>query len=316
MGTATVAICTHDRAPLLRGALRALSEMRPPERIDWELVVVLNHCRDGSEAVIEEFAGLLPVSSVAEARLGLSFARNRAIDVAEGDVLIWIDDDVRVGPGWLCAYQDAFARWPRASLFGGPIRPSLERPTPAWLRAALPVVASAFAERSLGEAQDPEIVLGGALPFGANLAVRTEAQRRHRFNPDLGRFGGGWIRSGEEIAVISSILSDGGEGRWVSAAGVDHVITPERQTLGYLRAYFEGVGRGLGRRRRAERAGSRAARLAQRWRLLAAELRLLTSYALFPPERWVRDLRAAAIARGRWMGMNDRLGGDSEPLDE
>jgi glycosyltransferase involved in cell wall biosynthesis len=110
--------------------------MNVPRRIDWEVVVVDNGSTDDTPGVLKSFAGRLPLRNVVETRRGHSPARNRAVDTANGDYLLWTDDDVIVEPGWLAAYADAFARWPQAAVFGGPIRARFDPPPPKWLLRA------------------------------------------------------------------------------------------------------------------------------------------------------------------------------------
>ena len=120
----TVAICTLNRAELLRRTLDWPAVMRLPDDADWEVVVVSNNnCIDHTDAVIKAFADRLPIRREFEPERGLSHARNRAVDAAKGDYIVWTDDDVVVAPGWLAAYIEAFRRWPEAAVFGGPIIP-------------------------------------------------------------------------------------------------------------------------------------------------------------------------------------------------
>jgi len=55
---------------------------------------------------------------------GFARARNRAVDFAEGDYVVWTDDDVVVDRGWLAAYVEAFRRRPEA-VFSAPRRAAL-----------------------------------------------------------------------------------------------------------------------------------------------------------------------------------------------
>ncbi len=73
-------------------------------------MIILNDCTDQSEFVVNQFRCRLPIVSEIEPQPGLSRARNTAIEVASGNVMIWIDDDVQVEPDWLRAYEAAFMR--------------------------------------------------------------------------------------------------------------------------------------------------------------------------------------------------------------
>lgn len=99
----TVAICTLNRAELLRRTLDLLAAMRLPDHLDWEVLVVDNGCADHTDAVIEAFAGRLPIRREFEPRRGHTPARNHAVDAAKGEYIVWTDDDVVVDPGWLAA---------------------------------------------------------------------------------------------------------------------------------------------------------------------------------------------------------------------
>jgi glycosyltransferase involved in cell wall biosynthesis len=201
----------------------------------WEVLVVENACTDETVSVVEAHASELPVRLTSEPKLGLSHARNAAVREARGEYIIWIDDDVLVNPGWLEAYCAVFAKDDGTAFFGGPIRAWFPNPPPRWLTEALPSVENAFSLIDYGP--DTLWFDRGRLPFGANFAVRTDVQRDHAYSPQLGRRGRG-MRSGEETAVLLSILAHGGRGVWVPGAVLGHYLSPERQRVGYLRRYY------------------------------------------------------------------------------
>src|SRR5437773_636743 len=92
----TIAICTFNRAESLRRTLRSLAALRVPDYVDWEIVVVNNNCTDHTEDVIAAFSDRLPIRRELELQSGLSWARNRAVHTAQGNYIVWIDDDVVV----------------------------------------------------------------------------------------------------------------------------------------------------------------------------------------------------------------------------
>jgi len=295
----TVAICTLDRAASLRRTLESLAAMEVPGGLDWELVVVNNGSADDTDAVIRSFGGRLPVRCEIEPRRGHSPARNRAVDAARGDYIVWTDDDVVVGPGWLAAYAEAIRRWPDAAVFGGPIRPRFEPPTPPWLIEGREHIGTAFAERDLGAAVQPLSVEGNRVPFGPNFAVRAREQRAFRFDHGLGH-AAGRERYGEETDVIERILAAGGTGYWLPDAQVEHCIGRQRQTIGYLLRYFAGQGETRAFLRAGEE-GAPALFGVPRWRLRILAERWL-SYrlhrAVSPAAIWKPHLVEYAIACG------------------
>lgn len=295
----TIAIPTHDRADALDAALASLAAAMPPLGLAVEVVVVLNACRDRSAQVAARHAAQLPLAVVEEPRIGLSHARNAAVTAARGRFVAWLDDDVRVAPEWLRAYDAAIHAHPDADLFGGPIEPLFLGDPPPWFRRTWRRFDNVFATRS-PQADGP--ITATYVPFGANFVLRTELQRAHRFDPVLGRQPGLLLRGGEETALISALLRRGAKGRWVKDAAVRHVVPPERQSRTHLARYYAGQGFEKSLRETPDRAA---------WvRRQAADARVFARLALrfgwlslrSEPEAWVPTLIEASRAFGRLAG--------------
>jgi glycosyltransferase involved in cell wall biosynthesis len=298
--TISVVICTRNRRRLLQNTLKSLCGAEPPKHMKWELIIVLNDCTDDSQGVVAQFKDRLPIVCATESRPGLSYARNRAIELLLGKLVIWTDDDVRVSCEWLRGYEEAFLRWPEASIFGGPIQPEFENQAPEWLVNNWELCGSAFAARSVPEDQAP--ISLDYLPYGANFAIRTSVQREFLFDVRLGRRPNiSWFGE-EELEVLRAILATGRTGRWVPSAMVYHVMPQERQTIAYLRAYYESCGRVSGLRSRdLEPAFSAATCLRDLWRALRSQARFRALSAA-RPAKWLECLKDAAFARGWLLG--------------
>ena len=232
----SVAVCTWNRAALLEGTLTTMCALDVPEGLEWEVVVVDNGSTDATPEVVERLGERLPVRRVLEPEPGHSNARNRAVHEARGAYIVWTDDDVLVHPGWLAAYARAFSDFPDVAFFGGAVLPHFTEEPPAWVRAAWPRIEALFAVRS-PPASGAEVERT-YLPFGANFAVRTDVQRRHPYNPELGRTRGG-LDGLDELAVMVGMLEDGDVGRWVPDAVLEHVITPDRFDARHLGGLIE-----------------------------------------------------------------------------
>jgi len=111
----SVAICTYNRADLLDQTLTRMHQLVTPEGVDWELLIVDNNCSDHTAEVVAKHLPALPIHALSETTQGLSHARNRAIDEASGELLIWTDDDVLIAPDWLSAYAAATSAYPDAA---------------------------------------------------------------------------------------------------------------------------------------------------------------------------------------------------------
>jgi glucosyl-dolichyl phosphate glucuronosyltransferase len=234
----TVIICTRNRAVQLASVLDSACKLIIPMDLRWEFIVVDNGSSDNTADVVAKYADRLPIRCVREDEAGLSNARNRGVVEAKGDYICWTDDDLVIDPEWLSAYAKAFKAHPEAAVFGGKIIPFLEPPTPVWLEKAKYEwpFNSLLAYRDLGGDVVPLKHVGNKLPYGANFAIRTLEQKRHRFNPELG-VSPMHKRVGEESDVIYRIFKEGGNGWWVPDSKVTHIIPPKRQTLKYLYEY-------------------------------------------------------------------------------
>lgn len=232
----TVAICTFNRARSLCRTLCSIYGMTIPDDLEWELVVVDNNSTDETDQVLRSLAYSLPLGWAFEPKGGLSHARNRAIEVARGDYIIWTDDDVIVDRDWLAAYARAFRRWPGAAVFGGFIRPRYEKSVPSWIIENEALLSGPMVIRDLGDKPVALSVEKRLFPYGANFAVRTKEQRMFRYNPALG-VGPNQSRLGEEVDVVERILRSGATGYWIPDARVEHCIGRDRQTTGFVARY-------------------------------------------------------------------------------
>jgi len=226
----TVAICTWNRADLLHQTLAEMHKLHIPVGVEWELLVVNNNCTDDTDRVIQSHAGHLPVRRLFESTQGLSNARNCAVAAANGELLIWTDDDVLVDPRWLQEYVEAAKRWPLAAAFGGKVLPWFETDPPRWLAENLSLIGSYFALRDLGDA---EATLDGAMPYGANMAFRTRVLKEYPFDTTLGRVGDTLI-GGDDVKVLQAIHAAGYQVVWVPGAVVRHFLPRSRMTLQYI----------------------------------------------------------------------------------
>ncbi|MGQ0612897.1 MAG: glycosyltransferase [Planctomycetaceae bacterium] len=292
----TVAICSRNRASDLARTLEGIRSLRLPAGLPWELLVVDNGSRDGTDALLRR-PWTLPLRPLHEPEPGISRARNRALAEAAAPLIVWTDDDVEVEAGWLEAYLGAAARHPDAAFFGGPIHPLYEAPPPTWLVRGFPAVRTAFAFVDAGP--EERALRAGEVVFGASMAFRTPLLRQYRFDSGLGASGSQRLL-GEETQVMRRMQGDGLRGVWVPDAKVGHRIPPQRLTLAYLAEYYVALGKSLVREGPLP-PRPRAAALHSLWRAWVETWprHLLQRAARRPPEAWLRTFRRMHFLRGR-----------------
>ena len=108
----SVIVCTYNGSRTLRECLSELKKLRYP---DYEVIVVDDGSRDQSPVIARE-AGVRLIST--ENR-GLSSARNTGMEAANGEIVVYIDDDAYPDPDWL-TYLAATFRSTQHAAVGGP----------------------------------------------------------------------------------------------------------------------------------------------------------------------------------------------------
>ena len=110
----TVAIPTYNGAARLPLVLAALAAQRGTESLTWEIWVIDNNSRDTTAQVVQDYQAQWPCSYPLhyghEARQGLAYARQRAIELAAGCYVAFLDDDNLPAPDSAAAFAAA-TRW-------------------------------------------------------------------------------------------------------------------------------------------------------------------------------------------------------------
>jgi len=239
----SICICTYNRSESLWRTLDSLAKQDDIDSGALEVLIVDNNCTDGTANVVEAFREKLPIRRVTEHRQGLSHARNRAVADFRGEVLLFTDDDIRFGPGWLTAYRDAIRRFPDTDYFGGRILPDWGQRKPRWIGdEPLPLIDGVLGwfdhgaeTRLVWPTEEP--------PFGASFAVRRRLfEKTGLFRIDLGT-GGMGLGRGEETEFLMRARKIGAQGVYVGEALCFHAYDRARFTFAALWRYGIACGR-------------------------------------------------------------------------
>jgi glycosyltransferase involved in cell wall biosynthesis len=232
----SVIVCSHNRRASLQRCLEHVA-VQLGAFDDVELVVVDNASTDGTAEMLRGWRGRVDqFRSAHEPSVGISRARNRALGIAAGEVLVFVDDDAIVADGWLRAMLEACEQGPAAAIAG---RVELAWPgqPPRWL---VPELERLFSGLDLGD--EPRVLEAGEWPFAVNMSVRRDvALSLGGFDTRLGRVGRTLI-SNEEIDFCARLRRHGWTIGYEPRAVVTHVVPSERVSPSFVlrRAFAQG----------------------------------------------------------------------------
>ncbi|MCB0335128.1 MAG: glycosyltransferase [Bdellovibrionales bacterium] len=223
-----IALCTIRGGILLDKALASLLEQSIPANI-----ILVDNSIDGSAFD----RARLPTSnrqivSAHEPAPGLSFARNKALELSKAEYIAFIDDDAEAEPDWLEQILVAFDQFgPQACAVGGPVFPRFEGKRPAWLGDEVLRMASC-----IDWGGELRVTKQNEYLVGCNLCYRTEALRRiGGFATKLGRVGQNALMGNEELDVIAKLIHSDMFTVYQPSAKVSHFVPQERLVKSWYR---------------------------------------------------------------------------------
>jgi glycosyltransferase involved in cell wall biosynthesis len=234
-------VATYNRAEQLLTTLNSVAMQKcAPQR--WECIIVDNNSADDTRARVERFISDHPTLNFRyhfEPQQGLSHARNAGINIAQGDIIAFVDDDERIADGFFNAYLELFAEKGDAMAAGGRVIAEYPSGRPTWM--------SRYTERPIANPIDfgPNVIPypRKGIPAGGNMAFRSVVFRRVGiFDTTLGRKGKSLI-GGEESDLFERIKAGGYACYYVPRAVMYHIIPAEKLTLSYFRRLSYNTGR-------------------------------------------------------------------------
>lgn len=230
----SVVICTYNRPDLVRQVLGTIAEQDAP-RDAYEVLVVDNASPRDIAGVVAEFEGRIPgLRCIREDRVGLSHARNRGCEEAQGEYVGYVDDDCRLPPEWVSVAL-RIAREVHPVMFGGPYRAFYMTPRPKWFR-------DEYGSTDYGGAAGPSLSVSLS---GGNMVIEKAAlEAVGGFDPALG-MAGTTMAYGEETALQIRLREGYGPESVYYDPGlyVYHLVRPEKMSVWWIvrRRYLGGL---------------------------------------------------------------------------
>jgi len=176
----SVVIATYERPASLERLLRQLGA-QTLARDEFEVVVVDDGSTEAVASRVQRLALPYALTVLTQENGGAASARRRGIQAARADIVIVVDDDMQVGPGFVAAHLDAHPAGSRRAVLG-------------WVRLD-PAVAMPLFERQHARALEclaDDVMAGRWTLEGSNLYTGNVSFRREDylavggFDPSLG----------------------------------------------------------------------------------------------------------------------------------
>ena len=237
----SIIICTYNREKYIYNVLQSIAQNDFPTDL-YEIVLINNNSTDQTEEKCKLFQQDYPqvcFRYFIETEQGLSHARNRGIKEAEGDLLIYVDDDALVNKEYLSAYHELFLQEKNLFAAGGPIIPMYETEQPKWMSFFTKEMITGYLYQGnkIGSFKR-------RYPGGGNAAYRKEVfEKTGLFNVDLGRKGDNLVGS-EEKDIFDKMTALNMQILYHPNAILYHIIPESKLTNAYFNRLTLSIGQG------------------------------------------------------------------------
>jgi glycosyltransferase involved in cell wall biosynthesis len=167
----SVVVPTYNRRERLHRVLTALAHQDFDE--PFEVIVVSDGSTDGTDEYLANGEAPLPVRVASQPNRGPGAARNRGVELASGDLVVFVDDDVVATPSLLRMHVEAHRRLGPAVVIIGPMLTPPDHSMSPWIRWEQRMLEKQYAAMNAGEYD--------ATPrqfYTGNASVRVEHVRR------------------------------------------------------------------------------------------------------------------------------------------
>jgi glycosyltransferase involved in cell wall biosynthesis len=228
----SICVCTYKRAEMLSRVIEGILGQITEDNFTFEIIIVDNDSRQTAKQLVEQFQQNSAAKIIydCEPEQNISLARNRAIENANGNIIVFIDDDEFPKNRWLLDLHMAKTKF-KADGVLGPVIPYFENSPPKWL------IRSGLCNRSTFQTgtilNNPKYMRTGNVLIMRHILkdLKMPFDSRH------GRTGG------EDAHFFKNRLNKGYSFVWCNEAAVHEEVPEDRQTLRYFikRAFIQGV---------------------------------------------------------------------------
>lgn len=224
----SVVIPTLGSSPHLRGLLERLQRQKYAK--PFEVFVVANI----PQQQLRKLVNSMGANSVAQfqyletGKLGVNFARNKGLEKANGEIVLFLDDDMILeNDMFLASHVSHHREHPAAAAVGGPYH--LTGTNTVWDRA-YHKIADEWLRRHTTTGNETTQLLGGNFSLKKEILVRN----RFSFDESIG-FGGAETGLCRRLALVGQKLL------FIESLGINHAPQMTRSRF-FRKAFLQGAG--------------------------------------------------------------------------
>ncbi|MBS1656315.1 MAG: glycosyltransferase family 2 protein, partial [Bacteroidetes bacterium] len=117
-GLVSVVIPAYNAAAFIADTLKSIQSQAYPQ---WEIIVVNDGSTDNTSDIIRK-SGISSLQLIDQPNAGVSMARNKGLDNANGEFIVFLDADDLMEPGFLSERIDFLKQHPDTGFCGGTIQ--------------------------------------------------------------------------------------------------------------------------------------------------------------------------------------------------
>jgi glycosyltransferase involved in cell wall biosynthesis len=231
----SIIICCYNSADRMPETLSHIAQQQVPAHIPFEVVVVNNASKDATVEVTRKvWNGLgssVPFRIVEQPIPGLSHAREKGIETAQYEYLLFCDDDNWLHKDYVRVAFEVMEGNAQIGALGGLGVPECEVPPPNWVK-------DFFGAYAVGPQQGHSGVLTrGGVVFGAGAVYRKEALlwlKNNGFQSLLTGRDGDKLTSGEDLELCYALTLAGYQVWYDDRLLFKHFIRKERINWKYI----------------------------------------------------------------------------------
>jgi glycosyltransferase involved in cell wall biosynthesis len=234
----SIIICCYNSSSRLAPTLEHLANQKI-EGLDCELLIVDNNCSDDTVDIAHEVwfknVSPFPLKFVKESNPGLSNARKAGVMEAQGEIIVFCDDDNWLDQNYLKIAFDLFQK--DNKIFGacGFCEPVAEIPLPDWFNQYAPFYACGL----------PQLYDNQLLTLrGAGMIVRAKILRA-LYSEGISHFTSGRkgadLTSGEDDEISFWLKGVGGKLVYYESLQIKHFMEERRLTVEYRDRLVKGI---------------------------------------------------------------------------